>query len=50
MKTKPSYHDYWLTKKCIGVTFQPDMEIAGRLLNFNPATDRYTMTETALPF
>jgi uncharacterized radical SAM superfamily Fe-S cluster-containing enzyme len=37
--------DYALTKKCIrGVTFQPT-EIAGRLQNFNPATDRYTMTE-----
>ncbi|HRG74910.1 MAG TPA: radical SAM protein [Leptospiraceae bacterium] len=37
--------DYALTKKCLrGVTFQPT-QIAGRLDNFNPATDRYTMTE-----
>jgi uncharacterized radical SAM superfamily Fe-S cluster-containing enzyme len=37
--------DYALKQKCIrGVTFQPT-QIAGRLENFNPATDRMTLTE-----
>lgn len=37
--------DYALKQKCVrGVTFQPTQQ-AGRLENFNPATDRYTLTE-----
>jgi uncharacterized radical SAM superfamily Fe-S cluster-containing enzyme len=37
--------DYALKQKCIrGVTFQPT-QIAGRLDNFNPETDRMTLTE-----
>jgi uncharacterized radical SAM superfamily Fe-S cluster-containing enzyme len=37
--------DFALTQKCIrGVTFQP-VQVAGRLENFNPATDRLTLTE-----
>jgi len=37
--------DYALKQKCIrGVTFQPT-QIAGRLENFNPETDRMTLTE-----
>lgn len=37
--------DYALQQKCVrGVTFQP-VQIAGRLENFNPQTDRYTLTE-----
>lgn len=34
-----------LKQKCVrGVTFQP-VQIAGRLENFNPTTDRFTLTE-----
>lgn len=37
--------NYALQQKCVrGVTFQPT-QIAGRLENFNPATDRMTLTE-----
>jgi uncharacterized radical SAM superfamily Fe-S cluster-containing enzyme len=37
--------DYALLQPCVrGVTLQPTQQ-AGRLENFNPATDRYTMTE-----
>ncbi|MFN8577337.1 MAG: radical SAM protein [Candidatus Sericytochromatia bacterium] len=37
--------DYALKQKCVrGVTFQP-VQIAGRLENFNPETERYTLTE-----
>ncbi len=37
--------DYALKQKCIrGVTFQP-IQAAGRLEGFNPARDRYTLTE-----
>ncbi|TDQ21911.1 radical SAM protein [Tenacibaculum caenipelagi] len=37
--------DYALQQKCVrGVTFQPT-QIAGRLENFNPETDRMTLTE-----
>ncbi len=37
--------DYALKQKCIrGVTFQPT-QVAGRVENFNPATDRYTLTQ-----
>lgn len=37
--------DYALQQKCLrGVTFQPT-QIAGRLDNFNPETDRMTLTE-----
>lgn len=37
--------DYALQQKCVrGVTLQPT-QIAGRLENFNPATDRLTLTE-----
>lgn len=37
--------NYALKQKCVrGVTFQPT-QIAGRLENFNPATDRMTLTE-----
>ncbi|MFA9194009.1 radical SAM protein [Flavobacterium sp. FBOR7N2.3] len=37
--------EYALQQKCIrGVTFQPT-QIAGRLENFNPETDRMTLTE-----
>ncbi|MEI6221898.1 MAG: radical SAM protein [bacterium] len=37
--------DFALEQPCVrGVTFQP-VQVAGRLENFNPATDRYTMTE-----
>ncbi len=37
--------DYALQQKCVrGVTFQPT-QIAGRLDNFNPETDRMTLTE-----
>ena len=37
--------DYALKQKCVrGVTFQPT-QIAGRLENFNPETDRMTLTE-----
>ncbi|WP_246101346.1 hypothetical protein [Pedobacter westerhofensis] len=37
--------EYALKQPCIrGVTFQPTQQ-AGRLENFNPATDRYTLTE-----
>lgn len=37
--------EYALQQKCIrGVSFQP-VQIAGRLEGFNPATDRYTLTE-----
>jgi len=37
--------DFALTQKCVrGVTFQP-IQAAGRLENFNPATDRLTLTE-----
>lgn len=37
--------DYGLQQKCIrGVTFQP-IQIAGRLENFDPKRDRYTLTE-----
>jgi uncharacterized radical SAM superfamily Fe-S cluster-containing enzyme len=37
--------EYALQQPCIrGVTFQPTQQ-AGRLENFNPATDRYTLTE-----
>lgn len=37
--------DFALTQKCVrGVTFQP-VQVAGRIENFNPATDRYTLTE-----
>jgi hypothetical protein len=37
--------DYALKQKCVrGVTFQPT-QIAGRLDNFNPETDRMTLTE-----
>ena len=37
--------DYALKQKCVrGVTLQPT-QIAGRLDNFNPATDRMTLTE-----
>ena len=37
--------DYALQQKCVrGVTFQPT-QIAGRLENFNPETDRLTLTE-----
>ena len=36
---------YGVKQKCIkGVTFQP-VQVAGRLENFDPATDRYTLTE-----
>jgi uncharacterized radical SAM superfamily Fe-S cluster-containing enzyme len=36
---------YALKQKCVrGVTFQP-VQIAGRLEDFNPETDRYTLTE-----
>jgi hypothetical protein len=38
--------EYALKQKCVrGVTFQPT-QAAGRLENFNPATDRYTLTQT----
>ena len=37
--------DYGLQQKCVrGVTFQP-IQIAGRLEQFDPKTDRYTLTE-----
>ena len=37
--------EFALQQKCVrGVTFQPT-QIAGRLENFNPATDRLTLTE-----
>ena len=37
--------EYALKQPCVrGVTFQPTQQ-AGRLENFNPATDRYTLTE-----
>src|SRR5476651_88128 len=37
--------EYGLLQRCVrGVTFQPTQQ-AGRLENFNPATDRYTLTE-----
>jgi uncharacterized radical SAM superfamily Fe-S cluster-containing enzyme len=37
--------DYALQQRCVrGVTFQPTQQV-GRLQNFNPATDRYTLTE-----
>ena len=37
--------EFALKQRCVrGVTFQPT-QIAGRLENFNPATDRVTMTE-----
>lgn len=37
--------DFALTQRCVrGVTLQPT-QIAGRLENFNPATDRTTLTE-----
>lgn len=37
--------DYALQQKCIrGVTFQP-IQVAGRLENFDPKQDRYTLTE-----
>jgi uncharacterized radical SAM superfamily Fe-S cluster-containing enzyme len=37
--------DYALLQPCVrGVTLQPTQQ-AGRLENFNPSTDRYTMTE-----
>ncbi len=37
--------DFALTQKCVrGVTFQPT-QVAGRLENFNPETDRYTLTD-----
>ena len=37
--------DFALTQKCIrGVTFQP-VQVAGRLENFDPSTDRLTLTE-----
>src|SRR6185437_3363564 len=37
--------DYALSQPCVrGVTFQP-IQDAGRLENFNPATDRLTLTE-----
>ena len=37
--------EYGLKQKCArGVTFQPT-QIAGRVENFNPETDRYTLTE-----
>lgn len=37
--------DFGLTQKCVrGVTFQP-VQVAGRLENFDPATDRLTLTE-----
>jgi uncharacterized radical SAM superfamily Fe-S cluster-containing enzyme len=37
--------EYGLQQRCVrGVTLQPTQQ-AGRLENFNPATDRYTMTE-----
>lgn len=37
--------DFALKQKCVrGVTFQP-VQIAGRLENFNPETERYTLTE-----
>jgi 7,8-dihydro-6-hydroxymethylpterin dimethyltransferase len=37
--------DFALAQKCVrGVTFQP-VQVAGRLENFDPATDRLTLTE-----
>lgn len=37
--------EYALKQRCVrGVTFQPTQQ-AGRLENFNPQTDRYTLTE-----
>ncbi|MEO0457683.1 MAG: radical SAM protein, partial [Cyanobacteria bacterium P01_A01_bin.114] len=37
--------DYALQQRCVrGVTFQP-IQAAGRLSGFNPATDRYTLSE-----
>jgi hypothetical protein len=37
--------EFALQQRCVrGVTFQPT-QVAGRLENFNPATDRYTLTE-----
>jgi len=37
--------DFALEQKCVrGVTFQP-IQVAGRLENFDPATDRLTLTE-----
>ncbi len=37
--------DFALRQKCVrGVTFQP-VQVAGRTENFNPATDRITMTD-----
>lgn len=37
--------DFALKQKCVrGVTFQPT-QVSGRLVNFNPATDRMTNTE-----
>ncbi len=37
--------DFALTQKCVrGVTFQP-VQVAGRLEDFDPATDRLTLTE-----
>ena len=37
--------DFALKQKCVrGVTFQP-VQVAGRTENFNPATDRITMTD-----
>lgn len=37
--------DYALQQRCVrGITFQP-VQVAGRLENFDPATDRITMTD-----
>jgi 7,8-dihydro-6-hydroxymethylpterin dimethyltransferase len=37
--------EYGLKQRCVrGVTFQP-VQVAGRLEDFNPETDRYTLTE-----
>lgn len=37
--------EFALTQKCVrGVTFQP-VQVAGRLENFNPEKERYTLTE-----
>lgn len=37
--------DFALQQPCVrGITFQP-VQVAGRIENFNPATDRYTLTE-----
>ena len=44
-RARPASIDFALAQKCIrGVTFQP-VQAAGRLENFDPSTDRLTLTE-----